>query len=96
MFTLVVDDLGVKYVGIEHVQHLIKVLEQHYKIKCDWSGRRYIGITLDWDYQRQQVHLTMSGYIKKTLKLFQHNAQGKQNAPYPTVAIKFGAKKQYA
>ena len=28
-FTLVVDGFGVKYVGTEHVQHLIKVLEQH-------------------------------------------------------------------
>ena len=52
LFTLVVDNFGIKYFGIEHVQHLIKVLEQHYKIKCDWSGQRYIGITLLWEYQR--------------------------------------------
>ena len=69
-FTLVIDDFGVKYVGTEHVHHLIKVLEQHYEIKCNWSGQRYIGITLDWDYQRQQVHLKIPGYIKKALKLF--------------------------
>ena len=56
---------GVKYVGTEPVQHLIKVFEQHYEIKCDWSGQHYIGITLDWDYTRRQVHLTMPGYIKK-------------------------------
>ena len=49
-FTLVVDDFGVKYVGDEHNLHLQKVLEQHYEIKCDWSGQLYIRITLLWDY----------------------------------------------
>ena len=29
-FSLVVDDFGVKYVGKEHVDHLIKTLEHHY------------------------------------------------------------------
>ena len=38
----------------------------------------------------------MPGYIKKTLKLFQHTSKQKQNAPYPTTAIKYGAKQQYA
>jgi hypothetical protein len=46
-FTLVVDDFGVKYVGKEHVQHLKNTLEEHYKLTCDWTGTRYIGITLD-------------------------------------------------
>jgi hypothetical protein len=46
-FTLVVDDFGVKYVGKEHARHLKKVLEMHYKLTCDWTGTRYIGITLD-------------------------------------------------
>ena len=31
-FTLVVDDFGVKYVGIEHAQHLESVLKQHYAV----------------------------------------------------------------
>jgi hypothetical protein len=51
-FTLVVDDFGVKYVGEEHAQHLKNTLEQHYKLTCDWTGTRYIGITLDWDYNK--------------------------------------------
>ena len=51
-FTLVVDDFGVKYVGEEHIHHLQRVLKQHYYIKSDWSGQRYIGITLFWEYQQ--------------------------------------------
>jgi hypothetical protein len=67
-FTLVVDDFGVKYVGKEHALHLKQTLEENYKVTLEWEGRRYIGITLDWDYKRRQVHLSMPGYIKKALK----------------------------
>jgi hypothetical protein len=34
-FTLVVDDFGVKYVGKEHVQHLITCLKEKYKLTED-------------------------------------------------------------
>ena len=39
-FTLVVDDFGVKYVGREHVIHLIDILKQNYEISEDWSGTK--------------------------------------------------------
>jgi hypothetical protein len=45
-FTLEVDDFGVKYAGKEHAMHLKKVLKMHYKSTCNWTGTRYIGITL--------------------------------------------------
>ena len=37
-FTLVVDDFGIKYVGDEHPQHLLKVLQEHYAVTTDWKG----------------------------------------------------------
>jgi hypothetical protein len=46
-FTLVVNDFGVKYIGKEHAQHLINELDEHYKLRCDWTGKQYIEITLD-------------------------------------------------
>ena len=58
-FTLVVDDFGVKYTRQEDVEHLKSVIERDYTVTADWTGNRYIGITLDWDYNRQQVHLSM-------------------------------------
>ena len=67
-FTLVVDDFGVKYNGREHAEHLLKVLRQHYEaVTDDWTGGRYLGIFLDWDYNGKKVHLTMPGYIEKAL-----------------------------
>ena len=96
-FTLVVDDFGVKYVGQEHANHLKAALEQYYKVTNDWSGARYIGITIDWDYKRKQVHLSMPGYVAKALKQFQHSKPTKkQQSPYPCARIIYGAKKQYA
>lgn len=71
-FSLVVDDFGVKYVGKEHAMHLQQVLEKTYTVTNDWTGTRYIGITLDWDYKRRHVHLSMPNYVKKALKQFEH------------------------
>ena len=52
-FTLVVDDFGVKYVGKEYALHLNATLEDNYGVTTEWDGKRYIGITLDWDYERR-------------------------------------------
>jgi hypothetical protein len=92
---LVVDNFGVKYKGEEHVQHLKNTLKEHYKLTCDWTGTGYIGITLDWDYKKHQVHLSMPNYVKKALKQFLHIANKLQHSPYPSVPIQYGTKKQY-
>jgi hypothetical protein len=96
MFTLVIDDFGVKYVGQEHAEHLMLVIKQHYECKADWTGEQYIGIHLAWDYDNGRVHLYMPGYVQKALKQFQHIFTKKQNQPFPHTPIKYGAKTQYA
>ena len=46
-FTLVVDDFGVKYVGKEHADHLIKSIKKTYtKLTKDWKGNLNCGIKL--------------------------------------------------
>eukprot|EP00804_Cyclotella_cryptica_P018668 CCRYP_007187-RC/>CCRYP_007187-RC protein AED:0.39 eAED:0.39 QI:0/0/0/1/0/0/2/0/276 len=78
-FALCVDDFGVKYVGKVHAKHLINTLTGHYDISTDWDGRRYIGLTLQWDYRNRTVRLSMPGYCEKpdnvsiTLCLPNHN-----------------------
>eukprot|EP00804_Cyclotella_cryptica_P028785 CCRYP_018721-RB/>CCRYP_018721-RB protein AED:0.41 eAED:0.41 QI:0/0/0/1/0/0/3/0/816 len=96
-FTLVVDDFGIKYIGDDHPQHLLKVLQEHYTVTTDWTGSRYIGITLDWDYDKHRVHLSIPGYVKKALSQFQHpRPQTPQHAPFPATPINYGARQQYA
>jgi hypothetical protein len=38
LFTLCVDNFGLKYVGGEHTNHLAKILKEHYKCSIDWDG----------------------------------------------------------
>jgi hypothetical protein len=96
-FTLVVDDFGVKYVDPTHVHHLIKTLKNDYEIDEDWEGTRYLGLAIDWDYTKREVHLTMPGYIDKALARFNHEAPKKpQHQPHEHTVPTFGATVQYA
>jgi hypothetical protein len=47
LFSLVVDDFGIKYVGKQHAQHLFTSLRENYKITEDWTGELYLGIKLN-------------------------------------------------
>ena len=54
IFTLVVDDFGVKYMNKEDEEHLMSVLKQNYEVTEDWEGERYIGMHLRWDYPEKR------------------------------------------
>ena len=96
-FTLCVDDFGVKYEGRTHVEHLLKILNTHYKCTIDWDGKKYLGMDIDWDYIASKVHVSMLDYVPEALVRFQHKAPIKpQHQPYPHVKPAYGATKQYA
>ena len=73
-FTVVVDYFGVKYVGEDHAQHLLDVVKQYYKVTDDLSTEtqsdKVIDITLEWDYEKRRVHLSMPGYVPEALIRF--------------------------
>jgi hypothetical protein len=82
-FSLVVNDLGIKYVGQEHTDHLKASIEKHYQIFCDWIGSAYCGLQLNWDYKNKYVDLSMPGYIKAALHKLQHPPPTRiENAPH--------------
>jgi hypothetical protein len=94
---LVVDDFGIKYLGREHVMHLISILKEHYEISEDWKGTKFIGLTLEWDYSGRKEHISMSGYTKAALVWFQHERpKQKQNAPHMNTPPNYRVKTQYA
>ena len=96
-FTLVVDDFGVKYIGKEHVMHLINTLRKDYEVEEDWDGKRYIGITMDWDYKKREVHLSMPEYVERALARFGHPIPNKpQHQPHLHAIPTYGATVQYA
>jgi hypothetical protein len=96
-FTLVVDNFGVKYIGKEHLMHLIRVLKEHYEVEEDWEGTQYLGITMDWDYKNHQVHLFMPKYVEHALARFDHPVPPKpQHQPHQHPIPTYRATVQYA
>ena len=82
-FTLVADDFGVKYVGKEHARHLISVLKDHHEISEDWEGKKYVGLTFDWDHKKKWVHVSIPGYVEHALIRFKHGTPRRaQDQPY--------------
>jgi hypothetical protein len=95
LFTLVVDDFGVKYVGKEHVDHLIKCIKETYELTKDWTGDLYCGITLTWNYDKRWLDISMPGYITKLLLKYKHRMPTKpQHCPYAPAPKQYGAKAQ--
>jgi hypothetical protein len=73
----------------------MQCLERHYKVSADWDGKRYCGITLDWDYKQGHVDLSMPGYVTAALHQFQHNKPARStDAPSPWTAPTYGIKVQ--
>jgi hypothetical protein len=69
-FTLVVDDFSVKYSDTKDVEFLLSILRPVYNLHIDWSGSKYLGITLDWDYTSviRSVSLSLPEYVAKGLQ----------------------------
>ena len=95
-FSLVVDDFGVKYVRKEDAEHLMEALRENYSISKYWDGERYSGITLDWDYTKRDVHLSMPEYVKDALIQFAHKLQKFTHQPHKHTIPVYGRKIQYA
>ena len=63
----------------------------------DEDAKKYIGLTIQWDYTNQKAHIHMPGYLDKAFVRFNHEPPMKiQNSPHPHVPPNYGAKTQYA
>ena len=83
IFTLAVDNFGIKFFHKTDAQHLFDALQQSYHIKIDWSGNHYCGLTITWQYAQGYMDISMSGYASKALQKFLHLAlKCPQHAPH--------------
>jgi hypothetical protein len=97
VFTLVVDDFGVKYTDKADAEHLMNALKQHYEVTEDWTGSKYLGLSIDWDYQARTCDISMPGYVERALQRFQHpNPTRPQHSPHAWQPPNYGATIQYA
>ena len=71
-FTLVVDDFGVKFIGVDQLRHLVESLNKFYQILLDPTGIKNCGITLEWDHENRTVDLSMPNYVPTKIKEFDH------------------------
>jgi hypothetical protein len=95
-FSLIVNDFTVKYTRKEDAEHLLKVLKMDYTSTEDGTGTKYLGLTIEWDYENGQVHIWMPVYIKITLLQFNHETpKNIQNSPHPHTIPTYGTKNQY-
>ena len=73
------------------------VLSESYKVSSDWEVKQYLGLDLEWGYEKREVQLSMLTYVKDTLKRFYHEEPSKpQEQPYPHTKTVYGAKAQFS
>jgi hypothetical protein len=93
MFSLVVDDFGVQHTNKADAEHLAFTLKLMYEVTNDWSGTKYLGLTLRWDYQARTCDLSMPGYIARALARFAIPAPVQpQHSPHSWQRPNYGAK----
>ena len=93
-FTLVVDDFGVKYVGLEHFNHLKSALCDLYEITVDMTGSKYLGMQINWNYDEKYVEISMPDYVKKALHRYQYVPTRPQHALHPAPRPVYGRAQQ--
>ena len=97
IFSLVVDNFGIRYSNRADADHLITTLRAAYEVSLDWTGKRYWGLTLKWDYAALAYDSSMPGYIERALQRFAHIAPLKpEHSPHPWQRPNYGAKAQFA
>jgi hypothetical protein len=96
LFTLVVDDIAVKYVGKQHAEHLRNALLRTYELTTDWTVSVYSCMTLKWDCKNRTCNISMPGYVLNVLIKFQHDAaKHPQHTPSQYITPVYGSKTQY-
>ena len=96
-FTLVADEFGIKYTNKDDIDDLFKGIKEKYPLKIDWTGAKYVGIDLDWDYEKRELKLAMKGYARRALQQFQHPTPTKYNyGPTKYVPPEYGKKIQHS
>ena len=100
-FCLILDDLGIEYVGERHIHHLRDVIKQHHEITEDWTGTKFGGINIKWNYAQKHAkntcRLCIKDYIKDLLLQFGHKAPPNLQLPkHKHRKIIYGANPQMA
>eukprot|EP00957_Ditylum_brightwellii_P063016 4782627-Ditylum_brightwellii.AAC.1 len=73
------------------------MLGHWYEVAEYWYGKRYCGITVEWDYEHGHDDLSMPGYICNVLMKIQHAILRRQHdAPQKHIPLQYGQTIHYA
>ena len=69
-FVLWVDDFLIKYkTAFKHeMEAFFDILRSKYQVKVDWTGRRYLGLTIHRNRPRSSITVQMPGYIMRLFR----------------------------
>ena len=71
-------------------------MQEKYTFKVDFNAKQYIGIDLQWDYDKRELICSMIGYVEQALKELEHfPSKRHQSAPSRAPGKQYGAKVQY-
>ena len=73
------DDFGIKYTKEEDIRHLIEIMQDKYSFKVNFNAKQYIGIHLNWDYNKRELKCSMKGYGEQELTKLEHVLSTKQH-----------------
>ena len=59
VFTLCVEYFCIKDNSMEDAHHLINGIKKYFKCSIDWEGQNYLGLTLDCNYKKKYVDISM-------------------------------------
>jgi hypothetical protein len=69
-FSLIVNDFGLEYVGIEHFNFLLDILKKYHGVQFNMAGNKLTGIVIKWDYPSKCCRISMPGYLDNLLIKF--------------------------
>jgi hypothetical protein len=86
-----------RYTNKQDVEDLIAIINKEHKCSQDWTGSRYIGLTLNCNYEKHYVDLSMPGYIPRTLQRIVHlMPERPEHALHDYAAPTYGSRQQFA
>ena len=88
VFTLVVDDLGIKYTSNDDLEHLAASMSPGWAVKIDRSGSKFLGMNLTWNYDPKDPTLEIDApsVVPKNLQRFRPNMKLKgRDTPCPSI-----------
>jgi hypothetical protein len=95
LFSLVVDDFGIKYFDVADREHLLNALRELYTITTDLKGTAYLGMHINYvrsdDANIRMIQISMPGATQAFLDKYQFVPKSQRtDAPAPYTSVKYG------